>query len=356
MTAEPDRIPVAEADLRATCEELLKALGVAAEDAARTADVFLQAELMGEESHGMRLFLHVLGRVKAGGDRAETTITTLMDRGAVAMLDANRSLGQVAAARAMKLAIDKARDFGIGFVGVRNSNSYTSAKYYPLMAVDEGMIGISYTNTSRKLMPPEGGRTPILGNNPLAIAAPAGEYPPFVLDMACTKAAVERILQAREAGEEIPADWALDTDGNPTTDPAQALLSSALLPFGGYKAFSLGLASEILTSVLFGGILRAGESTGFLPYDGAMNTSYSFQAINIEFFMPLVEFRARMDEVIAAVKSSAPRPGIEDILVAGERSFKESIKRRREGIPLRQPIFKEIERWAGELGVPPLAN
>lgn len=227
MKPEPVRIPVAEADLRATCEALLEALGVVAEDAAQTTDVFLQAELMGEESHGMRLFLHVLGRVKAGGDRAEINITTIMDRGAVAMLDANRSLGQVAAARAMKLAIGKARDYGIGFVGVRNSNSYTSAKYYPLMAVGEGMIGISYTDTSRKLMPPEGGRTPVLGNNPMAIAAPAGEYPPFVLDMACTKVAVERILQARESGEDIPDDWALDTQGHPTTDPEQALLCPA---------------------------------------------------------------------------------------------------------------------------------
>lgn len=354
--SETNRVLIAEPDLRATCEGLLTALGVSAEDAAQTAAVFLQAELMGEESHGMRLFLHVLGRVKAGGDRRETNITTISDRGAVAVLDANRSLGQVAAARAMRLAIRKAREHGIGFVGVRNSNSYTSAKYYSLMAVDEGMIGITYTNTSRKVMPPEGGRTPVLGNNPMAIAAPAGEYPPFVLDMACTAAAVERVLQAREGGEKIPLGWALDPDGNPTTDPEMAFLSGVLLPFGGYKAFGLGMANEILTSVLFGGLTRAGKSTGFLPYDGPMNTSYSFQAIDIECFMPLDEFRARMDEVIRAVKSSTPRPGVEGIVVAGERSFKESLKRRREGIPVSERVIREIDEWAGELGVMTLAT
>ena len=337
--------------LRRNCEILLQALGVSEEDAKTAVDVFLQAELMGEESHGIRLFLHVLGRIKAGGDRAATHITVVMDRGAVAMWDANRSLGQVAAAMAMRRAIEKAREFGIGFVGVRNSNSYTSAKYYPLLAVQEGMIGITFTNTSRKLMPPEGGYTPVLGNNPVSIAAPAGRHPPFVIDMACTKAAMERLLQAQERGENIPDDWALDTEGNSTTDPAKAIAAGVLLPFGGYKAFGLATAHEILTSVLFGGILFCGDSKGFLPYDGAMNTSYSFQAINIEWFMPLDEFKTRIDAVIEKIKSSKLRPGIDRILVPGERSANELQKRLESGIPLQQRVFDDLTRWSRVLGV-----
>jgi LDH2 family malate/lactate/ureidoglycolate dehydrogenase len=353
-TSNDDRVWVPERKLRTGCEAILRALGVSEEDAAVTADVFIQAELMGEESHGTRLLLHVLGRLKAGGDNARTNVDVVMDRGAVAVWNANRSLGQVVAARAMRLAIDKARKFGIGFVTVRNSNSYTSAKYYPLLAVEAGMLGITYTNTSRQLMPPPGGRAPVLGNNPTAIAAPAGKFPPFVLDMACTRAAVEKILQARERNEPIPEDWALDAEGNSTVDPEKALASMALLPFGGYKAFGMGIAHEILTSVISGGALFAGDSKGFLPYDGAMHTSHSFQAINIEWFMPLDEFRARMDEVIRAIKSAPLRPGAERIRIPGERSAAELQRRIKEGIPLRQTVVTELQRWAEELGVSPL--
>ncbi len=222
------------------------------------------------------------------------------------------------------------------------------------MAVQEGMIGITFTNTSRKMMPPEGGYTPVLGNNPVSIAAPAGKYPPFVLDMACTKVAMERIHQARARQESIPDDWALDSHGNPTSDPAKAIASGVLLPFGGYKAFGLGMAHEILTSVLFGGVLFCGESKGFLPYDGAMNTSYSFQAINVEWFMPLDEFKGRVDAVIEKVKSSKLRRGISGILVPGERSANELKKRLENGIPMQKRVLHDLRRWSKELGIAPL--
>ena len=270
-----DRVRVTEAAMRRLCTELLEHLDVAEDDAAIVADVFIQAELMGEESHGLRLFLQVLGRLEAGGDRAATSITTVMDRGAVAVWDANRSLGQVTAAHAMALAVEKARLHGIGLVSVRNGNSLTSAKYYALMAARQGMVGLVYTNTSRKMMPPPGGRTPVLGNNPFAAAAPAGRFGAFVLDMASTAAAIERIVRAKELGETIPQGWALDRDGQPATDPARALESMALLPFGGHKAFGLAMVHEILTSVLNGGLIFAGQSTGFLPYGDPMNTSFT---------------------------------------------------------------------------------
>jgi len=161
----------------------------------------------------MRLFLHILGRLRGGGALPVPKVTVLMDRGAVALFDAHHSLGQVVAARGMQLAIAKARQYGVGVVGVRNSNSYTSAKYYPLMATQVGMIGMTYAN-SVPMMPPEGGMTPTVGNNPLAFAAPAGEELPFVLDMACATAK-EKVYQAQERGELIPPTWALGPDGNP---------------------------------------------------------------------------------------------------------------------------------------------
>lgn len=350
MSAE--RVPVAAEALLANCTALLQALGVPREDADLTSDVFVQSDLRGEESHGMRLLLHVLGRIKAGSVLPKAKVTVVMDRGSMALFDAHHSLGQVVAARAMRLAIAKAREYGVGLVGIRNNNSYTSAKYYPLMAATEGMLGMTYTN-SIPMMPPEGGRTPTVGNNPLAIAAPAGEEFPFVLDMACA-VAKEKIFQAKERKEPIPPDWALGPDGNLTTDPDAALATGVLLPFGGYKAFGLGVAHEILTSVLMGGHLFTEGSTGFLPYDGPMNVSQVMQAINIEWFIPLAEFRKRADAVIRRIKASALRPGVARVYVPGEKGFLEEQRRRREGIPLPGRVFEELRRWARELNVPPV--
>lgn len=344
------RITVAEADLRAVCERLLVALGVAQGDAARTADVFVQAELMGEESHGIRLFAQVLERVRAGGDRAVTEIAVVMDRGSVALWDGQRSLGQVTAARAMDRAIDKARENGIGFVAVRNANSFTSAKYYPLMACAQGMVGCAFTNTSRKLMPVPGGARPVIGNNPVSYGAPAGRFGAYVLDMACTKAAVERIVKANERGEPIPEDWALDGNGLPTTDPAAALDSMALLPFGGYKAFNLAVVHEILTSLIAGGALFAGDAKGFRPFDGPMNTSFSMIAIDISAFQPLEDFEARMETMIETLKAGA-RPGSAEPLYAGERSLSTLARRRAEGIPLAMGTARALDDFAASLGV-----
>jgi LDH2 family malate/lactate/ureidoglycolate dehydrogenase len=348
----PQRIYVAADALRASCRTMLRALGVPGDDADLASDVFIQADLRGEESHGMRLFLHILGRLRGGGALPVPKVTVVMDRGAVALFDAHHSLGQVVAARGMQLAIRKARQFGVGVVGIRNSNSYTSGKYYPLLAVKEGMIGMSYAN-SVPMMPPEGGMTPTVGNNPVAMAAPAGEELPFVLDMACATAK-EKVVQAKERGETIPATWALGPDGNPTTDPASALASGVLLPFGGYKAFGLGVAHEILTSVLMGGQLFNGGWGEFVPYDKPMNVSIYLQAINIEWFAPLAEFTRQMDTLIRTIRASARRPGVERVYVPGERGFVEEQRRLREGIPLTERVLEELRRWAHELKVEPV--
>ena len=239
------RIRVAVDSLWANCTALLQALGVPRGDADLSTDVFIQADLRGEESHGMRLFLHILGRLKAG------------------------------------------------------------------------------------------------------------EEFPFVLDMACATAK-EKIFQAKERGERIPPGWALGPDGNTTTDPDVALATGILLPFGGYKAFGLGVAHEVLTSVLTGGPPFNGGWGGFMPYDKPMNVSMYLQAINIEWFVPLAEFKRQMDAVIRTIKASALRPGVDRIYVPGERGFLEEQRRRKEGIPLPTRVFEELRRWAEELKVVPL--
>jgi LDH2 family malate/lactate/ureidoglycolate dehydrogenase len=330
---------------------LLERMGVPRADAALVADVHVDADLRGEESHGVRLLLMHLERIKAGTIRPKAKVTVLRDAGAVALFDAHHSLGQVVAARAMELAIEKARRFGIGAVSIRTANSFTSTKYYPLMAARAGMIGIAYSN-SRVMMPPEGAVTPKVGNNPMAIAAPTRDEPTFVLDFACTVAR-EKVRVAATEGRPIPLGWALDAEGAPTTDAAKALASGIQLPFGGYKAFGLGVAHEVLTSVLAGGALFTGTGTGFVPYDNPYHASQYVQAIDISAFGPLDEFRDRMDRMIREIRSAKPRPGVARVFLPGERGFEEMARRRADGVPVPTDVLAGLERWRGELGAEP---
>jgi LDH2 family malate/lactate/ureidoglycolate dehydrogenase len=346
---------VAESEARRFCESLLQANGVSAEDAAIVSDVFIQSDLRGEDSHGMRLLLHVVRRIKAGGDEIDIPPTVVSDRGATAIWDANRGLGQVVAAKAMNLAIAKAKEFGIGVVGVRNANSYTSAKYYPFLATQNNMIGISYANSGVQLVAPHGGASPVVGTNPVAIAAPVRNGDPFVLDMAVS-GAMERVFQAHERGEELPSGWGLDMDGNETREPAKILQSRTLMPWGGYKGFGLGLAHEILTSVLMGGGVFGAGATGFIPYDGPMNVSQYFQAINIEHFVPLDVYFEGMERALGVTKASRLRPGFSEVAVPGERGFREERLRRQNGIPIQKSVVSAFNLLATEAGVAPMAE
>ena len=166
--------------------------------------MFLQSDLRGEESHGARLLLNVFARIEAGGDDPTSPVEVVRDRKAVALWDARRGIGQVVATRAMNEAIAKAKQFGVGVVGVKNANSYTSAKYYPLLAAQAGMIGMTYANSGVQLVVAEGGRTPIVGTNPARHRGPGPQSKPFfVLDMAVS-VAMEKVFQAHERGEPIP--------------------------------------------------------------------------------------------------------------------------------------------------------
>jgi LDH2 family malate/lactate/ureidoglycolate dehydrogenase len=345
-------VTVTEERLRAACVPLFEAMGTPRDEAELVVDVHVDSDLRGEESHGVRMLDIHLARIKAGGNLAASRVTVLKDRKAVALLDAHHSLGQVVAARAMEMAIAKAGQYGIGMVGVRNANSYTSAKYYPLMAVNAGMIGKTYTN-SVPMMPPHGGARARVGNNPLAIAAPAGDEYPLILDMACT-IAVEKVRQAGAEDKPIPPEWALGLDGNPTTDAKEALEAYTFLPFGGYKAFGLGVAHEMLTSVLCGGGLFTRPGDGFRPFDDVYNCCQYFEAINIEWFLPVAEFRQRMDAMIRQIKDTPLRSGFDALYLPGERGMREMAVRRRDGIPIHASTLADLRRWAGEVGAEPI--
>lgn len=345
------RLPAA--GLEAAAAGVLQALGVTPEDARITAEVFVAADMAGEPSHGLRLLITVCERIEAGGHRAETAIDVERDMGAIAVWAANRSIGQVVAVRAMDNAIAKAARYGVGIIAVRDATSLTSAKHYALRAAAAGCIGLVHTNASRKVMPPPGGVTPVMGNNPIAAAAPAGRFGAICLDMAMTAVAIERINMARERGTPIPPNWALGPDGAPTTDPELAAQAMTLLPFGGYKAFGLGLMTEILTSVLAGGDVFAGDATGFRPLDHPMRTSFTLTALRIDAFTDLADFTARIESMIETIKSAEPEERGGEIFFPGERSGRLARERRGDGVPVARRTVGAFSALCRRLDTPP---
>ena len=342
------RVKVDQSQIRTLSDGVLMKLGVSAEDAEIVTDIHLDSEMRGEESHGIRLLFPHFERIKAGTLRTASDYDVISDRKATALLDARHGLGQPIGVKAMRLAIEKARTYGVGIVGVKNANSFTSAKYYPMIAADQGMIGLAYTN-SRPMMPPVGGAKARIGNNPFSIASPTGDEPPLVLDMAFAIAR-EKVWQAKAEGRDIPEGWALGPDGKSTRNPSEAL-EGALLPFGGHKAFGIALMNEVLTSVLCGGELATGAGTGFRPYDNPYRATQLFQAIDVSYFGDVGAFTARADELIRYTRTTPPQEGAESILVPGERGHGQKLQSMSDGLLVRKDVLAELLAYCDTYGV-----
>jgi LDH2 family malate/lactate/ureidoglycolate dehydrogenase len=287
----------------------------------------------------------------------ETPVTALLDGGA--------GLGQVIGVRAMRLAMDKAREVGAGFVAVRNSNHYGIAGYYSMMALEEDLMGISMTN-SAPLVVPTFGKEAILGTNPLSVAVPAGEARPFVLDMATSVVPRGKLEEYQRQEKSLPDGWAADSRGMPASDAAEVLHNlqerkgGGILPlggagedYGGHKGYGLALLVDILCGVLPG----AGFATRVYlkDEDGSpwpANIGHFFGAFSIDAFRPLGQFEESMEEIIQAMKTSAKAQGQERIFIHGEKEWEATEERKRLGIPLHPKVVDDLRALAEELDVP----
>lgn len=342
-----DETLVAPERLRRLCFEAARALEVADEDAAILADNLVEADLRGVHTHGSSLMLGYSRRLRSGGTKPHGNLTVLSEGPAVATVDGNAGIGQVVAHRAMQLAIAKARESGIGAVSVRNSNHFGAAASYAMLALPDS-IGFATTNAGVRV-PPVGGTSAVVGNNPLSYAIPAGSEKPIVLDMAQSVVAAGKLGMALRKGETIPEGWALDTEGNPTRDP-QAGLAGLLLPIGGPKGFGLALAMDALSGALSGGNVGL-DLSGPRPDDRPFGVCHYFMAIDIARFVPLDAFKARIDRLIRDTKAARKAPGVAEIFLPGEIEFNLKERRRREGIPLLTSLARDLEGLATELGL-----
>ncbi|HLW59668.1 MAG TPA: Ldh family oxidoreductase [bacterium] len=347
-------MPLAASQLAMFVEAVFRKVGVPDPDALLVADTLVEADLRGVHSHGvMRLPIYIK-RIQAGLVRPQATVTTTADGPAFAQLDAHGSLGQVVGARGIDLAIRKAREAGVGVVGVAHSTHFGAAAYYAMRAAAERMVGIAITNTL-PLMPPVGGAAPIVGNNPIAYAIPAGRHRPVVLDIATSVVARGKVQRAQGRGDRVPLDWGVNRQGQPTDRPEEIMEGGMLLPFGAHKGFGLAMIFDLLCGPLAGGGWSAGVAGLALPeHNRPQEVGHLFAAVDVARFRPLPEFLAEVDRYIDMVHATPRAPGVERLYVPGEIEFEMADARRRDGVPLDAHVVKGLEALAEEFSLDPI--
>jgi LDH2 family malate/lactate/ureidoglycolate dehydrogenase len=325
--------------LREVSVQILKGLNATQDEAELVADCLVRAEMRGIDTHGVYFLKLLSDRVDVHMIRIPTELKVVREDGTTSILDGGNGLGQVAAHRAMKMSIQKARELGIGLTLVRNTNHIGILAFYTLMAAEEGMVGIVMSNSAPS-MSPWGGTEPFLGTNPISIAIPGSSRSPVVLDMSSSVVARGKIRRAQRMKESIPLGWALDETGTPTTDPVAAL-KGTLLPIGGPKGYGLALMVDALAGLLSGSRYGPEVKTFHQPL-GPTGIGVFTTAIDIERFMPLHQFKALMTSYVGSIKKTKKVKNISQIYLPGEIELEKEEKSITEGIELDLVVVKSL--------------
>ncbi len=327
--------------------EVYRTLGMDDDTAALVSDSLVQADLWGHPSHGvMRLFWYAV-RLESGA-MSPTATPDVSGKGALLTMDGRDGVGHRVAKAAMSEAIRAAKMHGIGAVAVRNSGHFGTAMYYTRIAAQQGCIGFLTANAS-PAMAPWGGLDKRLGTNPWSWAAPAGRYAPFMLDIANTAVARGKLYNAKARGEPIPAGWAMDADGRPTTDAA-AGIAGTILPMAGHKGYAIAMMVDMVSGVLSGSAFGTGVTGPYVP-EGRSGAGHLALAIDIEASRPLAAFEADMETLIDELKSSRPAPGASGIFYPGELEAASDARLRASGIDLPQSVVDDLRQNAARIGI-----
>ena len=342
-------------------EDIFRGLGCPEKEAKQAADVLISADLRGVDSHGVARLsgytrLHEKGRLNATPDISITHETP-----STAVMDGDLGLGLVVGPEAMKLAIKKAKDVGSGWVAVKNSNHYGIAGYHAMMALEEDCIGISLTNAS-PLVSPTFSKERLLGTNPIAIAIPTDQQPPFVLDMATTTAANGKLEVLQRQGKDAPEGWLQDQAGNITTDAKGLVKGGSMRPLGGdrlhgsHKGYGLGAVVDILSAVLSGANYGPWVPPFVAFIDPAPNPvgeglGHFFGAMRVDAFREADVFKSHMDNWIQRFRSSETVTNEAKVLIPGDPEREMTEKRLKEGIPLLEPVVEDLKALGEKFGV-----
>jgi len=323
------------------CTNIFVKVGVPKVDAFTIADSLVFANLRGIDSHGVMRLLSYIKRLEKGGSKAKPDIKVLKDRPASALVDGDSGMGQVIGTYATGLAIKKARDSGVCFVGVKGSAHYGAASYYSVKMAQEGMIGLSTSNTTQNTAA-WGGAKKIIGNDPLSIAVPYQEGKPLVLDISMSQAAGGKIKLAAKNNQKVPISWGIDKFGKNTDDPNKIVDGGARLPFGEHKGYGLAVMLEILNGVLTGaGMLSQVTSWSKYP-ENPTNLGHCFTAIDITSFMDIKEFKQRLEWFVSEIKSAPLMEGSRGVFMPGEIELDVEEDRRKNGIPISKKVWLDL--------------
>lgn len=329
---------------------LLIAAGASEDDARRSAEILLAADLRGVESHGISNIGNIYARRMAKRMiNPQPSVSVVSETPAAAVMDGDHGIGFLVADAATEMAIEKAGSAGVGLVSVRNSTHYGAGFYYALKAARQGMIGISVT-TGGNIVAPPGGRKRTYGANVISVSAPTGRGFEFVLDGSTSVVAAGKVHIYARRGDPIPQGWIIDEHGQATTDAGAFARGGALLPLGSspelgaFKGFGLGIFADVLSGVLSG----AGAS---LTITEPGTAAHFLGAIRIDAFIPQTEYIARMDELIDGIKSAERQAGVDEIMIPGEPEARIEKQRRESGtIPLHRDTVRDFATVAAELG------
>lgn len=346
MTSEtvlsPDQV-------RAFALDVLRALGMPADDASITAESMVWAGLRGVTSHSLARLDQIANRADGGGLSLTADWAPVREQGNTTLMDAGNGWGIVAGTYGMRHAVEKARQFGVGVTSVRNCDNTSIMGWYGWVAVEAGMIGLAINNGT-PLMAAWGGAGKIIGNQAFSIACPADRHPPLVLDMGIGAASLGVLNDALATGAPLPPGIAVDASGAPTTDARAWRDGGALVPMGGHRGFGLALMWEVLTGVLAGGSTLAEINPPNLVEKHAGNCMFLL-AIEPTAFLPRQEFLARVDRLIDQIHASPPEAGVSSVRVPGEKRARLAAVHERDGIPFPEADMAKLRALAQRLGV-----
>lgn len=333
--------------LKDFCKEVMIHAGVSEENAATFAESIVNADMRGVSSHGVTRLKTYYQRCKMGLVDPKAVPTIITDAPSLISVDGCNALGVVSASFAMQECIRRAKDSGACFATVKGGNHFGYAAFFAQQAAKEGMIGFAIAN-GPVAIPPIGGKEPVLGTSPLAIVVPAGKCNQLELDMATSIVARGKIKLAEKEGKLIPAEWGIDTNGKPTTDPSAV---KYLMPFGGAKGFGIGLVIEVLCSCL-SGAKNAMTLGSLYDFSGKKQDSGFFVgAIDVSKIMPTDDFKAATDDLFQTIKNSPKADGINEIFTPGEIEIRKYNRAEKEGIEIGDAVVAELFDVAKECNI-----
>jgi len=335
------------------CADVLTKFGLASEDAAISARVLLASDLRGIDSHGVPRMAAYTNRLREGAINLHPNFHVVAETAATIAFDADNGMGHPSAYRAMQRCIEKAKETGLCMATVRRSNHFGIAGFYAMMALEEGLCGMAMTNAT-PLVVPTFAREPYLSTAPIAIAIPAGNERPIVIDMATSTVSWGKVEIARREEKPIPEGWALDRDGNPTTDAHAATWLTPLgstRELGSQKGYGLALWVEVLCGQLAGAAWSRYVSGSRTVPPRPANLGHAFMAWRIDAFRPEEEFRAEMDQMLAELRAAEPMPGQPRVYVPGDPEDVALADRLERGIPVHPKVVAQLRELGDEVGV-----